>query len=148
MRMNEQPGACDTGRGTGQHTASVVPERETITTRRPVQIRTADGRPCGEVAGCTWWKSVSASKHQLRKPPAWCFDARSLDQAEAAGATGVRLVDSETGATWSTGIASVRAFGFPVNRGHGAQIGLGLRYWTYAPGRDSPVRPEAVYARL
>lgn len=88
------------------------------------------GRTCiGYVKGQVFHKNVVASKHMLRKPPAWAFDVDTLDQAEEAGAKWVQLRDVEGGREYVVPIATIRARGFLVTRGHGRQVALGLGHW-------------------
>ena len=72
---------------------------------------------------------VQASRHQLKRPPAWCFDIQSLHDAQAAGATIARLVDTESGSTWSVNIDEIWRSGKRFDRGHGVQIFLVLKFW-------------------
>jgi hypothetical protein len=83
----------------------------------------------GHVEGAVFRKTVRGSVHMLRRPPAWALDLQSLADAEAAGATAVEIHDRETGLTYWATIASIRRYGFPLNRGHGAQVGLVLERW-------------------
>lgn len=88
------------------------------------------GRTCiGYVKGQVFHKNVVASKHMLRKPPAWAFDVDTLDQAEEAGAKWVQLRDVEGGREYVAAIGYIRANGFAVSRGHGKQIALPLGSW-------------------
>lgn len=94
--------------------------------RNPIFV---NSRVVGHVAGNVFIKNVQASRHQLRKPPAWCFDIDSLHQAQAAGATIARLVDAESGSTWSVSIDDIWRHGRRFNRGYGDQIFLVLKHW-------------------
>jgi len=88
------------------------------------------GKVCvGVVEGQVFHKNVIGSKHMLRKPPAWAFDISTLDQAEIAGARTVQIRDMESGREYVAPIATIRARGFLVTRGHGRQVALGLGHW-------------------
>ncbi len=90
----------------------------------------AQGRVVGQVRGATFCKMVSASRHMLRKPPAWALDLQSLCDAERMGARWVELFDRDTGGRYRASVELVRRHGFVFDRGHGRQIGLPLDRWT------------------
>jgi hypothetical protein len=89
----------------------------------------AGGRIVGHVSSDTFRKTISGSKHLLRKPAAIAFDLSTLDDAEAAGAVFAEVTDRETGRAWRASIAHIRRRGFDVNRGHGRQVALVLSEW-------------------
>ena len=91
----------------------------------PIYLAGRD-KPIGYVSGRTFCKTITGSKHMLRSPKAIAFDACTLDDAQRAGATHVRVTDAETGRTYTAPIADVRRYGFPVARGHGRQVALPL----------------------
>jgi hypothetical protein len=86
----------------------------------------AGGKVVGKVEGITFHKSLKASRHFLKIPPAIAFDASTLEDAEKAGAVKVQVTDQETGTIYKTTIAQIRDYGFRVNRGFGDQIALPL----------------------
>lgn len=95
---------------------------------------TADGRVAGRL---TCWrgrlcllKVVRASRHMLRRPPAWAVDEAVLAEAQAAGAEVVLVRDSESGAVYHAPLARFARDGFPLQRGHGRQRALPLAAWT------------------
>ena len=94
--------------------------------RNPIYV---SNRVIGHVSGNVFLKQVQASRHQLKRPPAWCFDIQSLHDAQAAGATIARLVDTESGSTWSAAIDDIWRHGKRFDRGHGVQIFLTLKFW-------------------
>ena len=65
-------------------------------------IYRADGRAIvGRVEGDTFHKSARSSVHMLRRPRrAWAADVDALDQARAAGAEWVEILDQDTGARY------------------------------------------------
>jgi len=73
-------------------------------------------------------KRVDSRRHQLRKPPGWCVDEQHIEQIEALGARGVKLLD-EHGRTWTASTDAFRHHGLTVDRGHGRQVLLVERYW-------------------
>ncbi len=74
-------------------------------------------------------KVASASRHQERKPPAWALDAPALAEAEAEGATEVRVTDRDSGRVFVAPMTVMRAHGFMLDRGLGLQVALELRFW-------------------
>ncbi len=92
------------------------------------------GRFVGKVDGDTFHKSVTGSRHFLRKPPAIAFDVSTLRDAQNVGALSVKVLDRETGRKYHAPISLVMAKGFYFNRGFGEQIGLSLRYFDVTGG--------------
>jgi len=89
-------------------------------------MRRADGRIVGELRGDVLHKHARR-EHMLQRPPAWAWDTAILEAAENAGArfTEVECSDMIYRAT----LDDFKRYGFPVNRGYGAQRGLTLNYW-------------------
>ena len=83
----------------------------------------------GQVTGDTFSKSIR-NNHILRKPPAIACDICSLEQAEAAGAVYFQATDQDSGVIYRAKIDQFWRDGFPVNRGHGDQVGLPLQAFT------------------
>ena len=105
-------------------------------------IYRADGRAIvGRVEGDTFHKSARSSVHMLRRPRAWACDVDALDQARAAGAEWVEILDQDTGARYRAALADFYRRGVALDRGHGAQLALPLTYWDAAGGRRSTARP-------
>ena len=75
------------------------------------------------------WKSIDASRHALRTPPALAMDATVIDQAEAMGCVSVLVKDRESGTLYSTKLENFRLHGIPLNRGFGRQYALTFNYW-------------------
>lgn len=102
----------------------------------------AQGHIVGYVQGDAFCKTVRASIHRLRVPPAWAVDLQSLDDAEAAGAVRVEIRDAEGGLTYTADIATIRKRGFRVNRGYGEQLALPLDAWAVTrPGEPVARQP-------
>ena len=80
----------------------------------------------------------------LRRPRrAWAADVDALDQARAAGAEWVEILDQDTGARYRAALVEFYRRGLRVDRGHGAQLALPLECWDVAGGRRSTARPGA-----
>lgn len=111
------------------------------------KIFAGNGKVVGEVCGRTFRKTFKGSRHMLQKPRAIANDVAVLEDAERAGAVEVEERDTETGAVYSTTIATIRAHGFRVNRGYGEQIALAVNRWQIrggmmagSPGCRQPVQ--------
>lgn len=99
------------------------------------QVRRGDGRIVGELAGDVLRKSAKR-EHMLRTPPAWAWDTSILDAAESAGA---RWTEIECdGLIYRATLADFKRYGFPINRGYGAQRGLALEYWHVRRKGEAP----------
>jgi hypothetical protein len=96
---------------------------------RVVVFRNDRGQVVGTLRAGWLEKSVNTNIHRLRKPLAWAIDRAHLDQLQALSARGVRLSD-EQGREWTATLDLLTAKGFRLDRGHGEQVGLILRYWT------------------
>lgn len=140
--MNKE--AAPAGASGGQESvASSGPtlHRDSTQPSRRVQIRLGDGRVIGEVVGDVFHKRVRGSAHFLHTPRAIAFDFVSLDEAERAGARYAQVEDVETGKVYRAAIATIRARGFGVNRGHGRQVALPLSEWRLG---DEPLAAQLV----
>lgn len=88
------------------------------------------GRVVGEVreenGERVFQKRVRGSVHLLRAPRAAAWDVTALHEAERLGATGVLIIDVETGREYRAPLATVWAKGWEFNRGHGRQWALRL----------------------
>lgn len=87
-------------------------------------------RVIGYVNGDTFHKTITGSKHFLRRPRAICFDRCTLRDAAAAGATRAAIFDRESGITYTTTFETIHKYAFPVYRGHGDQVGVALDRWS------------------
>jgi len=81
------------------------------------------------VAGNTLHRVARASKHLLRRPPAWAFETGILKLAQQLGATQVEVTDAETGTTYVAPLARFWTQGIPLSRGWGEQVALTLNHW-------------------
>lgn len=74
-------------------------------------------------------KNVRKSKHMLQKPPAWCWDEITINQAEELGIEKTEIHEIEEDKTYIASIRDFREKGFSVRRGFGNQLGLTLAHW-------------------
>jgi len=90
-------------------------------------------------------KRVDFEKHCLRLPePSWAFDREVLRRAQVTGVTRVEVRD-EVGRVWWSALAYLRECGEAFDRGHGKQIRLPLRLWSFLPA-DSAARQLGLFA--
>lgn len=79
-------------------------------------------------------KTISASKHCLRRPAGIAYDDSAIEQARNLGVLYFVVKDRETGQTWWTELWKFGRHGFAVNRWAFAQTGLEFKYWNIGPG--------------
>lgn len=109
-----------------------------VRSSEPIALLTSTGKP----SGC-WlcgWKLVrraQASKHLLRRPPAWAFEERILREAERLGASVVQVTDTETGCVYTAPLQAFWTRGFALDRGFALQRALPLCFWR----REDPRQP-------
>ena len=89
----------------------------------------AGNKIVGYVEGAVFIKTLKASKHFLRVPPAIAFDIDSLKRAYEAGARYVRVIDVDSNRVYIAPISTIWSKGFEVDRGFGRQIALLLKHW-------------------
>lgn len=132
--MNESETAGrQPGGGNGVDAASISRHPHSTTTGGRRQ-----GPLHGKIVAGVWRKQVRASRHMLRRPRlAWAVDADDLTAALAAGARILRLVDSESGATFEVMLRRLATLGVEFDRGYGRQIALGVEHFA----KREPVRP-------
>ncbi len=115
-----------------------------------------NGRVVGYVKNGVFYKTLRASVHFLRRPPAIAFDVSTLFDAQDAGATRVEVTDMETGRVYVADIGEILRDGRYFDRGHGRQVYLLLSRWRHpdAPeqlslfGDDPPPNEKVGEARL
>lgn len=106
----------------------------TDSNHKAIQIHVA-GRQVGEVLNGVFKKTISASRHILRRPPAIALAVEALEQAEQAGAQDIEIKDIETGQLYTSTVEHFRRYCFPLQRGgFEPQIALPLeRFAVSAP---------------
>ncbi len=102
-----------------------TPQRRNQTT--PIYV---NGRVIGVVIGDCFRKTITGSKHLLRRPRAIAFERSTLRDAAAAGATCAAILDRETGTTYAISFETIHRHSFPVLRGHGDQVAVTLEHWS------------------
>lgn len=87
------------------------------------------GKPIGYVKDGVFVKRVDGRKHFLRKPPAIALDLGSLRDARKLGAIEVRIIDTTSGIEYVAALEFIKRKGFYLERGHGEQVALPMKYW-------------------
>lgn len=104
-----------------------------------VHLLTSDGRPSGcVIEDGILRRRVQASKHMLRRPPAWAVEEKILREAERHGCTWVQVVDVESHITYVAPLQSFWTRGIAIDRGFALQRALPLCFWT----REDPKQPS------
>ena len=109
------------------------------------------GHFVGTVSGGIFHKSIKASRHLLRQPPAICLSVESLQQAERAGACEIEVTDTETGRVYHSTTEHFRRYAWQIQRGNfEKQYAMSLERWsvtvTDAPKYQSNATSTAYHA--
>jgi hypothetical protein len=83
----------------------------------------------GEFKDGIWTKKVRGSVHMLKRPESWAVDAADLADAIDHGIATIAIVDTETQKRYTVTAWLFDQKGIRINRGHGDQVALPLRYW-------------------
>ena len=89
----------------------------------------------GEKAiGClqdnTFTKRVRGSKHQLRKPPAWCISKEAFVQEILPNSSRIIIEDTENGTYYECSPQTFETHSFEIQRGsYEPQLALSLNFW-------------------
>lgn len=98
--------------------------------RTSVAIRGNNGQVVAHLLdGTTLHKDIQGSKHLLRKPAAIAFDRNTIDVADAYGGQVITVFDKETGTTYWVEMHVFEEKAFLIDRGHGEQLALPMKYW-------------------
>jgi hypothetical protein len=87
-----------------------------LSNRGLIQIHIA-GRHVGDVENGVFKKSISASRHFLRKPPAIALSVEALQEANQAGARDIQITDLESGQIYACTFEHFMTYSFPLQRG-------------------------------
>jgi hypothetical protein len=82
------------------------------------------------VDGTVFSKQVSGRIHFLRKPLGIAFDVTVIEDAKRLGADRLRVTDTDTGQHYHATMKAVEQKGISIDRGHGRQVVLPMRYWS------------------
>ena len=104
-------------------------------------LRLPNGKVIGRVEGHRFVKTVCASKHKLRTPPAWAIDAEAFDESIKPVAQEIIVWDRESETRWRVTVADFDALKGTFDRGFGKQYFLPLSHWqVIGPSGDRQLR--------
>lgn len=112
-----------------------------------------DGKVVAVIVDGVLTKTIDASKHMLRFPPAIALSTVAVAEAERLGVTQIVVSDRESGKVYRATLADLHDFGWSFDRGFGAQLALRLSRWTTdgaatAPAPPAPPAPVVVQLGL
>lgn len=87
------------------------------------------GKTVGVIENRVFVKRVDGRKHFLHKPPAIALDLNSIRQAQQFGAVEARIIDTASGIEYVAALQFIKEKGFYLERGHGEQVALPMKYW-------------------
>ena len=108
-------------------------------------LRTQGGKVVAILENGTVYKTVTESEHLLRFPlelRGWAFDSVIVYRAAELRAKWVELFAKDTGITYRCEFAVFFRKSVEIERGHGEQLVLPLRFW------DSDQEPEPAQLTL
>jgi hypothetical protein len=109
--------------------------------RQPARLPlyTADGKVGAVVVDGILTKSIRASVHVLRNPPALALDCGVVAQAEGLGVTEIVITDSESNTVYRASLGELYRHGWRFDRGYGAQYAMRLTCWHKGGDQVAPV---------
>jgi len=111
-----------------------TPYRQQVNT--PILVQ---GKIVGHLDGRTFLKRVLGSRHQLRRPRAWCLSAQVFEEQIRPCATEIVVEDTESSIVYRTSLETFVRHCFEIQRGSfERQLGLALKHWdtTASPRRQ------------
>ncbi len=87
------------------------------------------GDVIGYIVGDKFIKYLTASKHMLRNPRGWATDREVLISLRQKGIQEVVIIDRTERKLYTAPLSSHWENGTHVDRGHGLQLVLPLKYW-------------------
>lgn len=94
------------------------------------KVKTKDGHFAGIIKGDIYYKYVIGSKHKLRSPEAWCFDADLIDRyIRPAGIAEICVIDHEAHKEYRVSMGTFLKEKGELERGRGRQYFLIMRWW-------------------
>ncbi|MBT4512822.1 MAG: hypothetical protein HOC20_11520 [Chloroflexi bacterium] len=121
-----------------------MPIRDNYSTRSKQPIHSIDGKIIGRIDGNVLRKRIRGSKHILRTPKAIAIDANAFDREIAPTCKNIEVHDTESNEVYTSTIDNFSQYKMTLDRGHGRQYALPLRYWEF-DGKQSnfqPAKPE------
>lgn len=131
------PGSC------GKNGDGMNRQNHYNTETKIATVRRADGKTVGQIRDGVLRKTA-APNHRLATPPAWAWDVIVLAQARLAGATHTEITCG--GVIWRAALEAFERHGIHIDRGHGEQIALPLKYWTSRAVGEPVVEQLALFS--
>lgn len=89
-----------------------------------------EGKVVGSLQGNTFTKRVKGSKHQLRKPPAWCISKEAFSQEILPNVARIVVEDTENRRYYECSTQTFETHSFEIQRGsYEPQLALTLNFW-------------------
>ena len=106
-----------------------------------IPMPSENGRIVGWIANDVLWKNAKESRHMLRRPRGWAWDACILEKAERLGASHTEIHEQEAKVVYRAKLEDFRCHGVKIDRGFGSQICLPIRYFqVQRPGNENPIQ--------
>ena len=84
----------------------------------------------GSLQGNTFIKRVRGSKHQLKKPPAWCLSKEAFVQEILPNVSSIVVEDTENERHYECSTQTFETHSFEIQRGsYEPQLALTLNFW-------------------
>lgn len=92
-------------------------------------VHSTDGRVIGSIDNGVFFKKVRGSIHRLNRPPAWAIDSEAYDSKIRHSCRSIVVDDTESGTRYLVSVALFDDKKGYLNRGHGGQYYLVMKYW-------------------
>ena len=83
----------------------------------------------GYIEGNVYVKEVYGSRHKLRMPEAWAFDAETFDKLIRPSCSEIVVIDRETGKRYRSTMKNFVENKGEIDRKYGRQYFMILSYW-------------------
>lgn len=97
---------------------------------KSIPVFLSNGKIAGSIVDDSFIKTVYASKHFLRRPPAIAFDKSVVEEIQKQNVAKLVIKDRESNHTYTLTLEEFLFKAFPLNRGFGAQLACLLKEWT------------------
>ena len=88
-----------------------------------------DGRRIGYLLDGQFYKVVKRSEHFLRKPPAIAIDEEVFCETIEPRCQTIVVLECEREEVWQVSVTTFSRYYLRLNRGHGTQRALCLKWW-------------------
>ena len=111
-------------------------------------FRNEEGKYIGKLIDHHFHKQVYRSTHMLREPESWAIDSEVVRTLEIVGTCRkITVLDKENNFLYEVDFSLFVEKAITIDRGHGAQKALPLRYWKFKFARKGErLQPYTVEA--